>query len=786
LALPCAAGQDVDKKEAKDTKAEATKDAIQKVIQRAQEEYRVFLREPKTALEFWAALAFEIQVGKFDVAAYHLDKLLKLPEKEADEDLLKIEEAEGLSPFLRLKLIKEWSRQPELEAEARKNVEAVIDRVLAALEKHLGNRERIQHLVESLYDKTPEVRGYALYQLKRSKHRAAAVLAEALRNGKPEEQRVLKTAMANLDNDIMPPLLELYRARDAKDAADVAFRLNLLWLAKARMEKRVIPYLWHMSSSPQYPKVVRDQAEDTLAYLLDTRPDLLPPAKAALTQLAETYYQYKVRLPDKKWSLAEDGRLKDTPEVLKPADARLKFGLLFARQALELDKSYLPAQAVYLALLLEAEFAKKPYGAMLDKLTTEPPAPAMQRLLAKIDVNLLATVLERAIEDQNYAVALPLIDAAGERGEVRLAQPSGGGSPGLLVRLLYDPDRRVQYAAARALLKLPTSLSPVASTRMVEVLRRFLLTDTAPRVLIAYAKNERAAQLRNAAKEAGYGSDVAANAKEALELLHNSAAYDAILLNNGMPDSELSFALTQLRADQDAGRLPLLLIASPAKEAEMTLIAQRTRNGFVLPEVWATKGPELKRQIEESIKFASAPESLRRAPEEQQAWLQDQVRGGKGQAVSEQEKKRFARDALDWFAQMARGELPGYDLMPAKNALRQALNSKEMAVQALRIIARYPTVETQQWLAGILFNEERADLYVLAAQELNRHIQKNGLVLTAYQISQLQQLEQKTDVSTPLRGELAIVIGTLRTTPQITGSRLLSFRPEAGPPKKDD
>jgi hypothetical protein len=793
---PQALAQDQEP-ERKDVKVEQSKEAFQKLLQKAQEEYRTFFREPKTAMEFWAALTYEIQVGKFDLAAYHLDKLLKLPEKEADEDLLRIEDSEGMRAFLRLKLIREWSKDAEIEAQAHKNVDVVIDRVLAALDKYLGNRERIQGLIDALFDKTPEVRGFALYQLKRSKHRAAPLLAEALRKGTPEEQRVLKQAMANLDPEIMPPLFELYRARDAKDAEDVPFRLNLLWLAKTRLDKRVIPYLWHISASSMYPKVVRDEATDTLAYLLDTRPGLLPLAKAALTEVAEKYYQYKVRFPDavevaegdkggkplvvpayKKWPLTDDGRLKETPDVLKADEARRELGLLFARQALELDPSYQPAQAVYLALLLEKEFAGKPYEAQLDKLLTEPPSPAVRQLLAKIDVDLLATALERAIADQNYAVALPLIEAAGERGEVRLAQPSSGGSQSPLVRLLYFPDRRVQFAAARALLRLPTSQSPVASTRVVEVLRRSLVPDLAPRVLIIYAKDERAAQLRAAAKEAGYESDVTMSAKDALELLHNSAASDVIILNNGVSISDLPFALTQLRADQDAGRLPLLLIASQAKDADMALVAERTRNAFVLPEAAALKGPELKHRIDEAIKLSVTPEPLRKASGDQPAWLQYELARVKGQAVSEQEKKRFAREALDWFAQMARGEIPGYDLQPARNALLQALNNEETAVQALRIIARYSNVDAQQRLAAILLDGKREKLHVVAAQELARHIQKNGLVLTPDQIGQLQKLEQATDVASPLRTELATVIGAMRTTPQTTGSRLLNYTPK--------
>ena len=45
-----------------------------------------------------------------------------------------------------------------------------------------------------------------------------------------------------------------------------------------------------------------------------------------------------------------------------------------------------------LALLLEAEFARKPYEGRLDKLLTEPQSPAMRQLLAKIDHSLMAAV----------------------------------------------------------------------------------------------------------------------------------------------------------------------------------------------------------------------------------------------------------------------------------------------------------------------------------------------------------------------------------------------------------
>ena len=628
-------------------KDKSSEDVFKDVIQKAQDEYRLYFREPKSAVEFWTAAAFEIQVGKFDVAAFHLNKLVSLPEKERDDDLLKIEQREGLNTFFRLRLVKEWSKDPALEKIARNSVDALIDSVLMAVKRHLGDRERITRLVNGLFDKVPEMRSFSLIELKRTKHFAAPVLAEALLTATPEARNVLKNAMAALDPDIMPPLFELYGATDDKD--DVRFQLDLLWIAKTRLEKRVVPYLWHMSSSTRQPKIVRDEAKETLAYLLGTSPGSLPAAHVALTKVAEDYYHYKLRLPEvAEFSDAYDpvkppGESGETPKTTRPDKVRLDLGLRFARQAVDLEKGYLPAQSIYLAFLLEETFTRKPYEGQLDKLLLEKPAPTMQQLLGKIDADLLATVLERAMAEQNYAVMLPLIEAAGDRREVRLAQPLSGNTPGLLVRLLYYPDSRVQFAAARALLSLPAPQTPFASTRTVDVLQRFLAAGSTPKVLIAYAKDERAALLRAAAKEAGYDSAVAVNVKHALELLHASADFDAIILNDDLPQAQLPHVLTSLRGDASSGRLPLLMVAAPTKQLEVAAMSARTTNVFPLPEAWAVKGSELKRQIEDAIKLAAAPEPLRKAPEHQQYWLESQVRRGKGQALSEQERKRFAR-----------------------------------------------------------------------------------------------------------------------------------------------
>src|SRR5439155_5314148 len=50
------------------------------------EDYREFFKKPETPIEFWEAMRFEIEVGKFDLAAGLLKGLVA--KKPADKDLL--------------------------------------------------------------------------------------------------------------------------------------------------------------------------------------------------------------------------------------------------------------------------------------------------------------------------------------------------------------------------------------------------------------------------------------------------------------------------------------------------------------------------------------------------------------------------------------------------------------------------------------------------------------------------------------------------------------------------
>jgi hypothetical protein len=754
---------------------------MKRLLAKAEEEYRVFFKKPEKTPEFWAAIKFEMQVGKFDVAALHLKQMLaQKPAEEVDANLVAIEEAEGMSSFLRLKSVRQWTDHPVLQKEAEKNVEALIDRVTAAVEKHLGDPVRLKKFIDNLSAPAVEVRAYAFAQLSRARGRAAPYLVEALRRsaGTAKHQRILDT-MVKLDPEVIPPLLEALNARDANDAKDADLRLALLEVIRRRGDKRALPYLWSLSSSPRYPALVRAKATETLASLLQTDPKHLPPAKVMLTDLAEKFYQHKIKFLDPQrvvvWPWQKDYTLSTKPVVLSASDYEELFGLRYARQALELDPAYRPAQVAFLNLMLEF-ILRDGYQDRLDQLMTGKSVPSLDQLLSSIDADLVMEVLERALAEHNLAVILPTVKALGERGEVRAARPGLNGNPGPLVRALYYPDRRVQFAAAAALLRMPESPTPAASGRVVEVLRRFVASSPTPKALVAFAPDLKAATLRQQLKAAGFEAVIARDLKEVMEALHRAADIDVILLHYNLRENELPYVLSQLNADADGG-LPLLFVAPVKREGAYVRQLKRYRNSGIISEAYLGMPDELKAHLQEAIKMSAAPDPVLKASERQQIWLKENLLKRKNVQLTEPERKLFAAASLDALARMARGEIKGYEVRAAESTLVDALRGKDTAVPAIEILTTFPGAATQQRLAALVLDAKRGKERVTAAKALNRHVQRNGMALRTEQVAKLRQLSAAPDTEPTLRAELSILIGNLRATAEQTGKKLYRFNP---------
>jgi CheY-like chemotaxis protein len=743
-----------DEKPEDNKKKEPDTKSMDLLLQRAQEEYRIFFHKPEKVPEFWAAIKFEVGVGKFDLAALHLKLLLqKEPTEEVDRELLKIEQVEGLSSFLRLQTIRQWSTDRALQKEADKNVKTLIDRVTAALDKYLSNPDRLNQFIKSLDARSIEERMFAFAQLNRARERAVPYFVQALQTSgnSPLHGRIIE-ALVKLDEEVVPPLLETLKAVSAKDAQDLPLRLTVLDILKRRGDKRAVPYLWHLANARMYPAQIHEKARALLAYLLSTQADRLPPGKVSLTELAERCFQHKTNFgagrPVQVWPW-NGQQLATRPVQLTPSQAEEFFGLRYARESLDLDPKYEPAQVVLLCLTLERSL-----GPNLDQALLKPMPAKLQQLLATVDTDLLRAVLERGLNEGNIPIIVATAEALGERGDSRAAQPSSGATPRGLLRALYYPDRRVQLAAVKALMRLPAGPTAAAPGRVVEILKRFLAVDAQPKLLMAYIAADKAADVRQRVKEIGFEPVLVKSAKDIFDRLGQSADYDAIFLGSSLPTRDLSYLLTNLRADADQGRLPILVFVTSSEKGAVGKAAEQFRNVKVYPDVLLTMGDELKTALDDQIKDAS------------------------GAKLTAAERKEFARVALDVLWRMARGEIQGYDLRPAQQAVVEALRQPDAALEALEILGRMPGQEPQARLAAVVLNLAQGKNRIPAAIELNRHIQKYGLMLDKIQMTSLKEAFKTSDDDPALRSQLALVIGSMRPGPQATGLRLFEYRPD--------
>ena len=164
--------------------------------------------------------------------------------------------------------------------------------------------------------------------------------------------------------------------------------------------------------------------------------------------------------------------------------------------------------------------------------------------------------------------------------------------------------------------------------------------------------------------------------------------------------------------------------------------------------------------------------------EELKNTLDANIKESSGVPMAPAERKEMARVALDILWRMARGEYPGYDLRPTLGAVLAALNNPDMSLEAMEILGRLPGQEPQTRLTAIVLNLGQGKLRVPAAIELNRHIQKFGLMLDKAQAVGLKEAYRNADDDPALRTQLAALIGSLQSSSRLTGARLLEFRPD--------
>jgi CheY-like chemotaxis protein len=806
------------------------------------EEYPEYFKTPETVQEFWNAVAFELEVGRTELAARLLRELVKRAVN--DQDLVDLDRKVGTSAILRLRLVPKWSNDPKIDAQARKDADELADKLSKALRNVLGDPKRIARFIANLNGDREE-QAFARAELYRSKELAIPQLVEELRTSKGEEHDAILALLPDLAPQTVPPLIA------ALDIPDDNLRVELIGVLQKRGAREAVPFLWHLAGSPKYPDRVRSKATAALAYLTGTDAAKLPPAPVALTREAERYYRHQAPLGDAVvWRWDGKGLVTGLPGQPRPTPSRAEeyYGLRFAREALDIDPTYAPAQQVLLSLALEKGMERAGLDQPLAKA-----APDVQELLATVNPDLLIQVLERALAENRLPVVLGAVRALGDLAETRAVKPTGHGEPALVRALVY-PDRRVQMAAAEAMLRIPAAPSPTAAGRVVDVLRRSAVIEAPPKakptVLVGFADDATADAVARAAQEIGFEVVKVRSGNEALRRLKQSADVDALLIDTRLPEPGLEHLLAQLREDPALGGLPLWLVTpwdtqenlkerrtqidedlrtfrlrkealtaerkrteanylsakgaaanqlkarldqidkelegfTPAKED--AILAERNRVERQLLTAPPGRETALRRLVEHYRQTWLLPESAARNPTFLRRALAGPLADVAGKPLTEAERKDYAERSLRWLDRIAKGEVAGYDFRPAEDSLYRALHSSGLSdgalTAAIEATSRLPGSRPQTELAGVVIDTKRSTaVRVAAATELLRQMQQGTPALPPAQVQALDAVRSGKDTDARLREVVALAIGAMRPDARLTGERLKGFEPQPPAP----
>jgi hypothetical protein len=742
------------------------------------------LEPPKTPAEYWRAMNFEINTGKYDSAAFYLKGFLAVPPTE--QDLVELEQKDGLASFLRLRNIT-WSADAKANGDAKKNAEDAITRVNAALEKMLGNQQRINRLVASLQGSEDE-RAFAISELQRTGARAIPALVMSLRgDADPSHRAAIFNTLRLLPEDTVAPLLAALDINDGRIRYQILESLGQrvdFTLLPSRPETNPLPSLDYLSASPKQPEDVRRLAATLITRLRSVARTEIRPAKQELTEAALKFYRHQERFikPDAvavwRW---ENDDLTMTVSTLTQAEEY--FGLRYARWALELDPNYLPAQVAFLSIATDNAFGRVGVAADLEK--TDPTAHS---LLATAGPTALIAALDQAIIDRRTPVALAITQALGERADAKAAQ-SSRYKPGVLVQALSYPDRRVQLAAAAALVRIPGPYALQNQTKIVEILRRALAAEsevsaaTSPRILVGHFDAAKGKDLVAMFKEAGFDAIAVRTGRELMSRLQRASDIDGLAIDSELPNPQLPDLLADLRADTFAKALPVRVLYSPAPSTTYPSVMMETRLHHATPQTVAIRNDEERTAFDAANRMKFIVDGQPRVtmirspltPAVLKASFAQDV-GADGPPLTAEERKQFASTAIELFRQIALSQ-PGIDLKPADRAIRQSLKSDELGKVAIDVVGRLSGRDSQLDLASLTLDNARpVALRLAAANNLALHIQRFGAVLPRIAVEALTKLANEAK-EPELRGQVAAVVGVLSGEGKTTGTRLQGYVP---------
>ncbi len=673
----------------------------------------LFAKEPETPAELWDAIDYLTRTGQHKQAVPYLEKFSKT--EVDDATLVDLRDRYGPGSFLRL------ADDPATKPYA----EPLTEKLAAASRRRAADPERIEQFVKALTLSSHE-QAYALTRLREAGPFAVPALVRAIdAEGTTAENRAILIHNAGrLDVSSVPAWIAVLDSSDPALAADAATILGSIG------DPRAIPFLTYPAASADTPLNVRTAADQAIARITG-RPVALQSRTPAqvLVDAANGYARHQFEPPTETvliWRWDEAQRVP-VPVQAKAADVDAIFGLKLARQALRLEPNNRTARAALVGLALDKAIER----AGFENFPERDPASFGEALAAGPET--LTDVLRAAIADGRTDLAAVAATALGKTTDPKTLVGNGGPHP--LVDALSSPGRRLQFAAAKALVDLEPAGPFPGSSRVVPTLARFVVNQGTPRAVVIDGNPTRGAIVAGLLRELGYDATLELAGDKGFLAATESADVELILVAHDLPQTpwSLTDVLTNLRGDARSANLPLYVYGPGDLEFTRARLLENYPGAKFL--IYGDDRELFERQL-----------------------------GSAQSKMSNEERLATAKEAAELLARIA--SRPGgpffADLEQASPALTAALGMPGVEASASAALADVPSPNAQRALADVVLDASRDDAFRRqSAEKLARGIQRYGPMLSADQEVKLLAA-YRTEEDPEFKAVLGAVVGVLR------------------------
>ena len=153
-----------------------------------------------------------------------------------------------------------------------------------------------------------------------------------------------------------------------------------------------------------------------------------------------------------------------------------------------------------------------------------------------------------------------------------------------LTRALQSPNRRIRYAAARAIMKIDPRQGYAGASFLLDTLIDLAETSGSPRAIVATPRTDVRENLVGLLGSLGFSVYSANEGRPCLKEALRSSDYDVLLLSDSVSRPTADETIQQLRKDPQGRLLPVILLARQDQLARTERLASLDKLVVAMPE----------------------------------------------------------------------------------------------------------------------------------------------------------------------------------------------------------